>query len=358
MPTFNAFKSERYFERLDGIRAISILLVLTIHSHVTQLYGLHGGTGVTIFFVISGFLITTLLLREEEENGRIRLGAFYVRRIYRLLPLYYIALGLTTLGVLLGLAGDTGDFGARLVYLLTYMNEFAPPGTFAHGWSLAVEEKFYLIWPVLAFVLPALIKRRWILGCALLLVTSILGLVAPVTYVGMYAPILAGCIVAMVMNNPRGFRVASWMARPGPGFAAIAAVFLAIAFAPEGLYSHTQVVVGLAVALAFPVLVIGPKRMTGWLQTPLLKRIGTRAYGIYLFHPLVGSVVDAVLPREKEMPIAAIHLVLSFVLSFMVAEVLNRVVEEPMKAVGRRMSAQKPSTATAPALPSDSSLPR
>lgn len=348
MQTFEAFKAERYFDRLDGIRAVSILLVLTIHSHITQLYGLHGGTGVTVFFVISGFLITTLLMREEAANGRIRLGAFYVRRAFRLLPLYYIALGLTTIGVLLGLGENPGEFGKRMVFFLTYMNEFAPSGTFAHGWSLAIEEKYYLVWPAVAFLVPALIKRRWLIGAGLLAVTSVLGLVAPVTYVGMYAPILAGCVVAIVLDNRRGFDVAAWMARPGPAVVALAAVVASIAFAPQGLYSHTQVVVGLAVAVAFPALIMGPAWLTGWLRLPFLRRIGTRAYGIYLFHPLVGSAVDVVVPVERGLPFTILHFIMMFAATFAVAEVLHRLVESPMNALGRKLSAPKARVTSTP----------
>lgn len=329
---------QRYFNRLDGMRAVSILLVLTIHSHVKELYPLHGGTGVMVFFVISGFLITTLLLREEAKHGSINLGAFYVRRAFRILPLYYVALGLTTLGVVLGLGENPGDYGRRLIYFLTYMNEFAPSGTFAHGWSLAIEEKYYLIWPALAFLIPWTVKHRGWVGGGVLAAASLLGLFLPGSYVGMYAPILAGCVLAITMNNSRGFKFASVMSKPTLGLLALGLVVLSIAFARQDLYSHVQVWVGLAVALAFPVLLIGPRWIGGWLESRWLMRVGTRAYAIYLFHPLVGSALDVVIPVDRGLVFQIVHIILVAVASFVLAELLSRFFEEPLIRIGKRIS--------------------
>jgi peptidoglycan/LPS O-acetylase OafA/YrhL len=80
------YLNRRYFAPLDGLRAVSILLVMTAHTTDPLFHRLHGAVGVTIFFVISGYLITTLLLREEERHGHARIKAFYIRRAFRILP--------------------------------------------------------------------------------------------------------------------------------------------------------------------------------------------------------------------------------------------------------------------------------
>src|SRR4051812_1063795 len=91
---YAAYRARRYFPELDGLRALCVLLVITVHMYDSQtLWAWLAGTrGVTVFFVLSGFLITTLGLREEAERGSVALGAFYVRRCCRLLPLYFVTL--------------------------------------------------------------------------------------------------------------------------------------------------------------------------------------------------------------------------------------------------------------------------
>lgn len=338
MPTFEQFKAERYFHRLDGLRAISIVMVLIYHGQIDQLGVLNGHTGVTIFFVISGFLITTLLLREEERNGKVALKAFYIRRVFRLLPLYYVALAVTTAAVIAGFGSDRHEYWSRMPYFLTYLNEFAAPGTFGHSWSLAIEEKFYFVWPALAFALPLGIKYRKWLGAALLGFTACLGLLAPGWYFGVYAPILAGCVLAIVTNHPRGFEFASRLAWTPVGITLTAALVAAILLAP---YGHTQVVVGLVCAAAFPFFLFGNQRLVGWLAQPWLRYIGERAYAIYLFHPLVGRVLEVVIPVDRGVLFGAVHLVLMLAFSTLVAEILRRLVENPMREIGRRL-AKKP----------------
>lgn len=336
--TFERFKAERYFSRLDGLRAVSILLVLIYHGKVSELAAMNGHTGVTIFFVISGFLITTLLLREDERNGKVALKAFYIRRVFRLLPLYYVALAATTAAVVAGFGTDTHEYWGRLPYFLTYMNEFAAPGTFGHSWSLAIEEKFYFVWPALAFAWPLAARHRSWLGVALLAATSLLGLLTPGWYFGVYAPILAGCVLAIVANKPQGFAVVSKLAGTVPGLVLTALLVVAIALAPGG---HTQVIVGLASALAFPFLLFGNDRLVGWLGHHWLTYIGERAYAIYLFHPLVGSAVEVALPAGGGIAFDVLHLVLMFAVSTVVAEILRRTVEDPLRKVGHRLSKKR-----------------
>src|SRR4029077_12459985 len=147
---------------LDGLRAISILIVLVSHAG----YGtvVPGGLGVTIFFFLSGYLITTLLLDENKRSGRINIGKFYLRRVFRLFPpllvTLVIAYSLVALGLLDGGISWAGVL-AQLLYFANYYGLFFDPGnTTAAGtgilWSLAVEEHFYMVYPAVLVGLFAL----------------------------------------------------------------------------------------------------------------------------------------------------------------------------------------------------------
>ena len=151
----------RYEPGLDGLRAVAVLAVLGYHGSVGWLRG--GYLGVDVFFVLSGYLIKTLLLVEFGRTGKIALAAFWVRRARRLLP----ALGLVFVGIALyaafvaapaQLSRIRGDAFATLGYVANwrfvfsgqgYFDQFGVPSPFRHMWSLAIEEQFYLLWPFL-----------------------------------------------------------------------------------------------------------------------------------------------------------------------------------------------------------------
>ncbi len=199
---------------LDGLRAISIAIVLLAHVSGTidlrlepythALYGF-GSFGVKVFFVISGFLITTLLLNEESKRGRISLGMFYLRRTFRIWPVAYtfiLVVALLEAARLISLPPH------NLIYALTFTTNHAPEGAWwtGHLWSLAVEEQFYFVWP-LVFLLTGARARR--LSClAIVVLAPILRittlLYAPRVYDAMQASLLyvgdaiaMGCLLAL-----------------------------------------------------------------------------------------------------------------------------------------------------------------
>lgn len=151
---YAAFRSVRHFASLDGFRAASILAVLFHHAAepvewlpVTK----RGFLGIDMFFLLSGFLIVTLLLREKDGYGDISLGSFYMRRTLRIFPVYY---GLLFLFSALYLATGnmfrtSGAFFAALPFYLTYTSNWTmiQAANFEITWSLAAEEQFYLFWP-------------------------------------------------------------------------------------------------------------------------------------------------------------------------------------------------------------------
>src|SRR5436305_4475384 len=142
-------------QSLDGLRAVSILLVIIGHfsfsiaqrnpvAHV-------GNLGVKTFFIISGFLITTLLMKEKEKTGRVSLKHFYIRRSLRILPLSYFYILVVAALAMMGVVIETRrEFFFATFYLMSYKMD--PHNSLAHLWSLSVEEQFYLLWPAV-FVL-------------------------------------------------------------------------------------------------------------------------------------------------------------------------------------------------------------
>jgi peptidoglycan/LPS O-acetylase OafA/YrhL len=161
----------RNIPSLDGLRAISIALVIFSHVKNTQRFpqqlsflGDEGRFGVRVFFVISGFLITTLLLREHERTGTVSLKNFYLRRAYRIFPAAY-ALMLVTC-VLFWSHLSFADISLAVTYLTSYQVVRSP--VLGHIWSLSVEEQFYFIWPA-TFVIARVITPRRVAWAVMLL---------------------------------------------------------------------------------------------------------------------------------------------------------------------------------------------
>jgi len=154
---------------LDGLRTVAILAVMLYHLHVPGFEG--GFIGVTVFFVLSGFLITTLLLGEHRRTGRIRLGTFWLKRMLRLYPalLVLVAAGLALWSWVGDYKGASFSAGEAAAIALTYTGNLfrafwnTTQGVFAHTWSLSMEEQFYLVWPVVLVALFALRARRRLL---------------------------------------------------------------------------------------------------------------------------------------------------------------------------------------------------
>jgi len=166
-------KIEKRIAGLDGLRALSIALVCLSHVQITPGFPLHLGfirglLGVQIFFVISGFLITELLLREEQESGRFSLGGFYYRRAFRILPAAFAYIAVVSIVSAFGRTiVHVRDVLAASLFVANLVEDVAP--ALAHYWSLSVEEQFYLLWPAVLCWTP----RRWRLPCATLVMLLI-----------------------------------------------------------------------------------------------------------------------------------------------------------------------------------------
>lgn len=336
----DAYLRTRHFPALDGLRAVSVLMVIAFHSHDPLWEPLEGYLGVTVFFVISGMLITTLLLREEDRDGSIGVRAFYGRRWWRIGPLYLVALACFSLGVLTGVAGGGAGYGERLAYFLTFSNEFAGPGTFAHSWSLGIEEKFYVAWPLLGFVFAPFARRRGIV-VAVALAAAVGSLAfSPRAYPVLFAPILIGCGLALALHHRAWFARLAPLARGLPLAAALVLAVVALAaLPPVGYVPLTNVPFAFAVALLFPAVLVAGNPLHRALATPLLQYVGRRSYAIYLFHLFCVDAVTRVLPAGGSVADQLVRFTLIAGGSVAVAEVLYRVVEAPLIAAGRRRRA-------------------
>jgi peptidoglycan/LPS O-acetylase OafA/YrhL len=232
LPSHQQFMRVRFFESLDGLRAISILGVIwthvwyvsgpTYYNALIQVPVLRNGAfGVSVFFGISGFLITTLLLREQLKYGRISLRDFYIRRSLRIWPLYYAVLALYVVLVMAVQRGTGRDrvFFHYLPGYLTFTYTWfagwqASAAIFNFAWSLSVEEQFYLIWAgvlrVLRGVLPMIIMFLMI-GLRAATDIGALGWIAPKDSLvwriaaGIAVPICLGAILAQLLHSERWF---------------------------------------------------------------------------------------------------------------------------------------------------------
>lgn len=328
---------------LDGLRAISILLVLGFHASGTEgfpssewLRSLlrHGGVGVDVFFVISGFLITLLLFREQDRTGRISLCKFYIRRSLRILPAMFAYLAFVALLQAMGIASlSTIDW----VVALTYTANFH--GTFSHGaqpiehlWSLSVEEHFYLIWPPI-LVLLGTKRARPMLVAVVLASPAIrmalwyftqhrvdLSRVTP----SRLDTIAMGCLLAVVCREPRA---QSLLRRLGDHSGLVVVGSLGCVIISESVLSRSgnyqilfaQTVMALALATIIAACVYGERTLLGWLlENRILAMIGIISYSLYLWQqPFLWSSGDWVGSR---WPLNICLTVLTASLSYWVVE--------------------------------------
>ncbi|GLH87332.1 MULTISPECIES: acyltransferase [unclassified Bradyrhizobium] len=343
---------------LDGIRALSVLIVVLGHSGLQTL--IPGGFGVTIFFFLSGFLISTLMLSEHERTGTINVPRFYARRVFRLMPPLLITLaiayGLTCAGMLDGGITLQG-LAAQLLYFANYYGLFFDPGnTVPDGtgilWSLAVEEHFYIVYPLLMTLLLGSALRPRTVGALLGLVCLAVlawrfhlvhtpGFFPDRTY---YASdtridsIAYGCVLALVMNPARQ--------RSKPGamspkhwailLAAVAVLLLSLLYRdPVFRETARYSIQGLALMPLFYFAVrfadTPPFRLLNrsWMMT-----LGTYSYAIYLIHNVVIRTFDKTFPAIAAKPYMLFPLTL--LISVVYAAVIERLVEPYFRQLRHR----------------------
>ena len=357
---------QRYMPGLDGLRALAVLAVIAYHEQLGWAPG--GLLGVGVFFTLSGYLITDLLLGQWVASGRLNLGDFWLRRARRLLPALFVMLAVVTAWVtvvspgrvaaLRGAVAAAATYSSNWYYIAahsSYFARFAPPAPFDHLWSLAVEEQFYLVWPWLLLLgVCCLRSRRLSAQRWLALPTLALAAGSAVLMLMLYHPgydptrvyegsdtracgLLVGAALAMVWPSRRPAGPARWAraALDGAGVAGLAVIGLMIwrvgQYSPftyqGGLVLLSVATAGVVAAAACPGSLVGVA--LGWRP---LRWIGVRSYSIYLWHfPVI--VLTSPANSAEDLPRAAAQVVASIGL----AALSWRFVEEPIRhgALGR-----------------------
>lgn len=299
MSDHDRFLATRQFGSLDGLRALSIVGVLWHHTtprggEPLNLIG-RGFMGVDLFFVISGFLIMTLLLRERRRTGTISLGKFYARRSLRIFPPYYLMLAIVA-GVALVKPGNSAPaIWHDLPYAATYVANFvAMQSMLAITWSLATEEQFYLVAPAALRAMPRLFPLVLLPLGYVFLSALPFGVLPWLPVPGFfrettYGPILLGVGLAHVLDDPRGYRWAhrlvGWRYAP---FAAAGVLVAALCHPTLDITGWPRLFIHWAMAaLVASCVVREDHAVRGALSLWPVRRIGAVSYGVYLFHHLV-----------------------------------------------------------------------
>ncbi|OIR03159.1 O-acetyltransferase OatA [mine drainage metagenome] len=308
--TYETYRNTSFFSSLDGLRCLSILAVIWHHTgmHIEGLsFTQRGFLGVDLFFAISGFLITTLLLREKDKWGKISLGSFYIRRTLRIFPVYYTVIILYIIIVWsLERTSFLGQqFFSNLPYFLTYTsNWFVKPDNrviFYFAWSLATEEQFYLIWPTVEKVLNG--WRPVGLIIAILIVRELVEIsvasgqlrgdnLSVVILLSIHPAILGGVVMAHVLHDRRIFAMVSPLLG-GRWSAAI--IFIGLIVAVE-LNLPQGGIWMLMVLLVGSVVIFESNSLRPLLTWKPIVHIGMVSYGIYLMHMISYNAVKEMLP--------------------------------------------------------------
>jgi peptidoglycan/LPS O-acetylase OafA/YrhL len=356
-----------YIPSLDGIRAFAFLLVFISHLYMKNALG---GFGVTVFFFLSGYLIVTLLRREAERTGRISLKKFYARRFLRIFPPCYIVLAIVLLlyaiGIVRGACSLTGMLSEFLYFTNYYFvagGNAIPSGT-AVLWSLAIEEHFYLVFPLLYIGLRRLYPKpiqqvvllSWL--CVVILIWRLFLIIhfhatdlrATIATDTRFDSILFGCILALygnpMMDRTRvPERVWKWILLP----ISIGVLSLTLIIKNDVLRETVDFTVqGIAL---FPVF-IAAVRYPRWLvfralNLRVVRFIGVLSYTLYLVHYTVISTVN-----HWSDSGSLVRAILSLTISLLVTIAIYYLVERPCARL-RRHFRSRPVPESAAALPAD-----
>jgi peptidoglycan/LPS O-acetylase OafA/YrhL len=353
-----------YRPELDGLRAMAVGVVVVYHLF-TRLRG--GFLGVDLFFVLSGFLITRLLLEQRHRDGRIGLGGFYLRRVARLLPALAAVAAVTLLVAAAGWGASVATAYRAVGYSLAYGMNWAhvfgaltpsagvrPP--LEHLWSLSVEEQFYVAWPLLLIGLLACGGTRWarrgatlvIAVCAVeVLVRFQQGVSFDVLYQGTDGQgaifLLSGCLVAMVVATKPGDLARSTAGRAariavGPAVLVLAALVVAVPRESAFFYRGGFVVVA-ALLASIVVTALCGGALTRVLRIAPLAWLGRLSYGIYLWHVPLRDWITQADPTLDTKAVAGIVVVLTLGC----AMASYHLVELPIRRwAARRLDADRP----------------
>ncbi len=354
MSDYAAYRARRTFGSLDGFRCVSILAVIWHHSRGDMnlgRVGTRGFLGVDMFFVLSGFLIVTLLLRERDRNAEISLKAFYARRTLRIMPLYYgVVIGTALLSMVFRPDGETWQsMRHSLPYLLTYTTNWFVVGNLLDiTWSLSAEEQFYLLWPPIQKFVP---RPLWVLFGLLILSQLVhFGLLdGALASLGAgpndlrmlrettFTPILLGVLLAHILHTRRGFEgVSRALGHRMTSLWLTVALVVALVLMPEDLRGWPRLTIHLLMmGLLASAVVREDHLLAPLMRRPVVVRIGVLSYGMYLLHVFVVHFTDRLaergLPDPFLFPLAALG-------TIAVAELSYRFYETPFLRLKARFA--------------------
>lgn len=331
---------------LDGLRGIAVLLVLVEHFTYNEWVRSWspGAVGVKTFFVLSGFLITGVLLDARERfTVQDATRQFFSRRMLRLVPAFLIAI---LLGLFLGIGGLRADWPWHVAYLsnvhVWLHGNWSGAG---HFWTLALEQQFYLVWFPVVVMLP----RRWLLPIILgLLVAAPLFRSAVMFGASPFIDVLlpaqsdalaAGALLTLVLRGSASSRIVSGLTQPAALWSVLAGLLVLLSLPAFGMqrpdFVGLVLIPSLIALCAFALIataVTNPDRLA-LLMTPVLVRLGTISYGLYIYHYFVPQFFVAYLPylAEAEGPTEKlIRLVAWVTLSVVLAATSWHFVEKPL----------------------------
>lgn len=353
-------KKRRYITGLDGIRAIAVIMVLAYHLKLALFKS--GFLGVTVFFVLSGYLITGILISEVEEEGTIDLKNFWLRRIRRLVPavmsMAVVIIFVSAVVNRIIFTKGCKDFLASVLGFnnwwqifnkVSYFEAAGVPSPFTHCWSLAIETQFYLIYPLILLGIYKLVKSRGEgrakRGLLFAGVTLLLALISVILMIVLFDPqqdasrvyygtdtrafsLLFGAILAILWEYqmvPRRLSASVNMVLGSVSFAVLLVMTIAINGSSNFWYRGGQFV-GTILTVLVIYTVSGRKTwLSRFLSNPVLKWIGDRSYSIYLWHyPIILLISKGI---KASWWITLIEIVLSVVL----AELSYRFIETPIR---------------------------
>lgn len=353
-------KKRRYITGLDGIRAIAVIMVLAYHLKLALFKS--GFLGVTVFFVLSGYLITDILISEVEEEGTIDLKNFWLRRIRRLVPavmsMAVVIIFVSAVVNKIIFTKGCKDFLASVLGFnnwwqifnkVSYFEAAGVPSPFTHCWSLAIETQFYLIYPLILLGIYKLVKSRGEgrakRGLLFAGVTLLLALISVILMIVLFDPqqdasrvyygtdtrafsLLFGALLAILWEYrmvPRRLSASVNMVLGSVSFAVLLVMTIAINGSSNFWYRGGQFV-GTILTVLVIYTVSGRKTwLSRFLSNPVLKWIGDRSYSIYLWHyPIILLISKGI---KASWWITLIEIVLSVVL----AELSYRFIETPIR---------------------------
>lgn len=353
-------KKRRYITGLDGIRAIAVIMVLAYHLKLALFKS--GFLGVTVFFVLSGYLITGILISEVEEEGTIDLKNFWLRRIRRLVPavmsMAVVIIFVSAVVNRIIFTKGCKDFLASVLGFnnwwqifnkVSYFEAAGVPSPFTHCWSLAIETQFYLIYPLILLGIYKLVKSREEgrakRGLLFAGVTLMLALISVILMIVLFDPqqdasrvyygtdtrafsLLFGALLAILWDYrmvPRRLSASVNMVLGSVSFAVLLVMTIAINGSSNFWYRGGQFV-GTILTVLVIYTVLGRKTwLSRFLSNPVLKWIGDRSYSIYLWHyPIILLISKGI---KASWWITLIEIVLSVVL----AELSYRFIETPIR---------------------------